>query len=239
MCIRDRNNVSTLFTGQDSPANLSAHDNLQSQTLVKSESNTKSSLKEPKMSVSRVNGNVTGLSSFMQGTFEERLEYFKEKYKKNTDIAAMECLNETKIECTFAPMTNSRGKHNRTVQQFLKDQSDFLKQRDHRIKCIEQKKMAKELKEVQCIPKINKNTSSFIERKRSQPKDAKLSKVQEKENKQEAPTKQKNEHYLRSKLIKDVEDICGNKDYITSFEILCNRSNHLRVYTPIIRPSEK
>lgn len=232
-------NNTGLFAEQESPTNLSTRDNLQSQTPAKSESNTKSSLKEPKMSVSRASGTVSGLSSFVRGTFEERLEYFKEKYKRNTDVAAMQCLNETKMECTFAPLTNSRGRQCRTVRQFLKDQSEFLKHREHRVKCIEQRKVARELKEVQCVPKINKNTNSFIERKRSQSKDTKLSKVQEKENKQEAPTKQKNEHYLKSKLIKDIEDVCGSKDFITSFETLCNRCYHLRVRAAVIRPGKK
>jgi len=208
-CLMEEHNVS-ISLGDHSSKNFKVKPNTTREKECSAE------IKGQKISINKSNENMNGFRAF-----EERMEYYKEKHKKNIDIATMEYLNESQIECTFAPHIISRGKQNRTIQQFLQDQDNFLKQRNQRIKSIEREEMMKELKELQDIPKINKST--IYERRKSQSKDAYNKEIiQEKENKkQEAPTKSKNDLYLKNKLIKDIDDICKYKDFITSFENLC------------------
>jgi len=89
-------------------------------------------------------------------TFEERAQYFKEKYKKNNEIIAMQSLIAERKECTFNPDVQSKVKENRSYEQFWKDQQEFLKAKKQRIEIIGIRESIKEDKNIQAIPKINK-----------------------------------------------------------------------------------
>eukprot|EP01022_Parablepharisma_sp_SALTPOND_P012192 TRINITY_DN1561_c0_g1_i1.p2 TRINITY_DN1561_c0_g1~~TRINITY_DN1561_c0_g1_i1.p2 ORF type:complete len:339 (-),score=63.20 TRINITY_DN1561_c0_g1_i1:2876-3784(-) len=193
-------------------------------------------------------------SELVKKTFEERMQYFKEKYKKNNDIVAMEYLAEEQIECTFAPQTQAKVKANRTVDQFWKDQQTFIKARKAKVQLIGQEEIMKEQKNFRRTPQINKKSTALSERKRSQSKDvherlftkcSDFVKVEEKENEIEIEKaqeeeanarqkKQKTDTYIKKKLSKELDEICDrvNKEEkeIESIEALCIYSRESKNY---------
>ena len=162
--------------------------------------------------------------SLVQKTFEERIEYFKDKRKKNCDIVAMEHLAESQIECTFAPKICTNQK-NRTIEQFIKDQQDFLKRKLKKQKIFKEQEVVRETKEMQPGPIINKNASSS--RTQSRFKDKLVhnhDKILDKENnKEKSPNYNfKTNQYLKKQLDKKINEIFSKQNtVIDSVDCLC------------------
>eukprot|EP00826_Nyctotherus_ovalis_P010875 TRINITY_DN12840_c0_g1_i15.p1 TRINITY_DN12840_c0_g1~~TRINITY_DN12840_c0_g1_i15.p1 ORF type:complete len:356 (-),score=83.16 TRINITY_DN12840_c0_g1_i15:1106-2173(-) len=95
-------------------------------------------------------------SQIVGKSFEERAKYFREKYKKNSEVVAMQSLAAERMECTFNPKVQGKARENRSHEQFWKDQQEFLKAKRQRIEIIGIKESIKEDKNIQAAPKINK-----------------------------------------------------------------------------------
>lgn len=89
-------------------------------------------------------------------SFEERARHFREKYRENSEVGAMQKLAAERMECTFSPEVCARPGESRSHQQFWKDQLLFLKAKKQRIEIIGIKESIKEDKNIQAAPKINK-----------------------------------------------------------------------------------
>eukprot|EP00826_Nyctotherus_ovalis_P037433 TRINITY_DN3410_c0_g1_i10.p2 TRINITY_DN3410_c0_g1~~TRINITY_DN3410_c0_g1_i10.p2 ORF type:complete len:249 (+),score=64.15 TRINITY_DN3410_c0_g1_i10:203-949(+) len=109
-------------------------------------------------------------SNLARKTFEERMEYFKERHKKNIEVVEMERLNAEKIQCPFAPQLRS-GKKQRTVNEFLQNQQRFVEERRRRLEFIGSRINEEQERAMQKAPKLNRKSLVLAERRRSQSKD--------------------------------------------------------------------
>lgn len=103
-------------------------------------------------------------------TFEERMEYFKERRKKNAEVVEMERLNAERIECPFAPQLRSSRKQ-RTVDEFLQHQRKFVEERRRRLELLGSRIDEEQERKMQKAPRLNRKSLVLAERRRSQSKD--------------------------------------------------------------------
>jgi len=174
------------------------------------------------------NGDVT------QRTFEERMEYYKEKHKKNMEMVEMEKLNAEKIECTFAPKIKSEKKQ-RSISEFLSNQRQFQEEKKRKLETITTKLNNEQSKAIQKAPKINKKSLILAERKRSQSKEGIHQRLfNEKKSTEKIEVESKtypmniNRHtydHIKKRQGKELEEIwvrvVGNRRHAT-LEQLCN-----------------
>eukprot|EP00826_Nyctotherus_ovalis_P022016 TRINITY_DN17206_c0_g1_i2.p1 TRINITY_DN17206_c0_g1~~TRINITY_DN17206_c0_g1_i2.p1 ORF type:complete len:287 (-),score=59.01 TRINITY_DN17206_c0_g1_i2:522-1298(-) len=167
-------------------------------------------------STDELKAKMTSSGSMRQKIFEERMEHFKERYKKNSEITAMENLAAERFECRFSPELKTR----RSKEEFLKDQQNFVKEKVQKLKLLEQKESAKVDKELQNAPKINKKSQAIAERKRSKSKDKKdiyerlfknspdnsSNRLPEGKEVARMQPNRKTEYYTRRKLHKELEE---------------------------------
>jgi hypothetical protein len=180
---------------------------------------------------SKSNYEATG--GFTGRTFEERMEYYKEKHKKNIEMVEMEKLNAEKIECTFAPKIKTEKKQ-RSVSEFLLNQQQFQEERKRKLEFISTKLNKEQSKSIQQAPKINKKSLILAERKRSQSKERIHQRLFNDKKSTDKIEVSKcypinvNRHtceYIKKKQGKELEEIwvrvVGNRKYAT-LEQLCN-----------------
>ena len=152
--------------------------------------------------------------------FDKRMEYYKDRYKKNTETKIKRKIEEENNKCTFKPQIGDKLKQGRTNEQFWKDQQNFIKEKNEKLKRIKQNEIVHEKNQIQEAPRIGRKSIALTERKRSHSKenvherlfkqdiDNFKSHTKENESQGKEPiVNSRNDTYLKNQLDKKINDI--------------------------------